>query len=87
MKATFDDTINAINGKNFSGNIPYSLWKHFPGHDLKVDEILTSHLEFQNQTESDLIKFSPQSKYCAMDWGLEIGKEYNTHTGSYIAQK
>jgi uroporphyrinogen decarboxylase len=87
VNITFDDTLNAIKGRNYSGKIPYSFWKHFPKKDLNVSDLVKSHLDFQNQIESDLIKFSPNSKYCLLDFGLEMSKEYNQETGSYLTQK
>lgn len=83
-----DNVISAIKGKgsNFSRPL-YSLWKHFPGRDIKTSDLIQAHIEFQDQVRSDLIKISPHSKYALVDFGVGFDeKEFNRDTGSYITK-
>ena len=84
-----DDVVSYIKGnKNtFSRNL-YSLWKHFPSQDLRPEDSVKAHIQFQEMVHSDLIKISPHSKYALVDFGAEFDpKEFNKETGSYITKK
>ena len=84
-----DDIISTIKGKrkNFT-RLPYSLWKHFPEHDLKPEDAVKAHVQFQDLVNADLIKISPHSKYALVDFGVEFNPtDYNKETGSYITKK
>lgn len=86
---SLDEVISIIKGKrsDFSRQ-PYSLWKHFPGHDLRPEDSIKAHLQFQELVKSDLIKISPHSKYALVDFGVEFNpNEFNKETGSYITKK
>lgn len=88
-KISIDDVLSIIKGKrtNFSRQ-PYSLWKHFPGHDLRPEDSVKAHMQFQELVKSDLIKISPHSKYALVDFGVEFNpSEFNKETGSYITKK
>lgn len=87
MVLSFDETLEAIKGNNHAHRPPYSLWKHFPGKDINLNDIITSHDHFQKISESDLIKFSPHSKFCLIDFGLEIDYSFHPDTGSYFTKK
>lgn len=84
-----DEVISVIKGSNKLSHRPiYSLWKHFPGLDLQPRDLIQAHIEFQELVKSDLIKISPHSKYCLVDFGVEFNKnEFNKETGSYITKK
>lgn len=84
-----DEVISALKGSSKISQRPlYSLWKHFPGQDLQPTDLVKAHIEFQDLVKSDVIKISPHSKYCLVDFGLEFNKiEFNKETGSYITKK
>ena len=80
-----DDVVSFIKRKerNFPRSL-YSLWKHFPGQDLRPEDSVKAHLDFQRLVQSDLIKISPHSKFALVDFGVEFNSnEYNKETGSY----
>ena len=85
----FDDVLLALKGRK--KELPrhlYSLWKHFPGKDLKSNDLIKAHCEFQDLVKSDLIKISPHSKYALVDFGVGFDeKDFNKDTGSYITKK
>lgn len=85
----FDDVVSFIKGtKRNLPRKPYSLWKHFPGQDLRPEDSVKAHVQFQEVVQSDLIKISPHSKYALVDFGVEFNPaEYNKETGSYITKK
>ncbi len=85
----FDDVVAFIKGKrkNLPRNL-YSLWKHFPGQDLRPEDSVNAHVAFQELVQSDLIKISPHSKYALVDFGVEFNpNDYNKETGSYITKR
>lgn len=88
-RINFDDVVSIIKGrkKNLT-RLPYSLWKHFPGQDLRPEDSVNAHVQFQELVNADLIKISPHSKYALVDFGVEFNPaDYNKETGSYISKK
>ena len=86
---TLDDVVNFLKGgrKTYNRSI-YSVWKHFPGRDLRPEDSVKAHSEFQNLVQSDLIKISPHSKFALVDFGAEFNpSDFNKETGSYITKK
>lgn len=84
-----DSLISILQGKSKDNQRQaYSIWKHFPGQDLQVKDLVQAHIDFQNIVNADLIKISPHSKFALVDFGVEFNpKEYNNQTGSYITKK
>lgn len=84
-----DEVISTLKGTSKISDRPiYSLWKHFPGQDLQPRDLTQAHIEFQELVHSDVIKISPHSRYCLVDFGVEFNKnEFNKETGSYITKK
>jgi uroporphyrinogen-III decarboxylase len=83
-----DDILLAVKGRNQKNIVPYSFWKHFPRRDLRSEDLVQAHLEFQELVKSDIIKISPHSKFALVDFGVVFDeKNYNKETGSYITKK
>lgn len=61
----------------FSGNPldrwAYALWKHFPVDDRTPKGFADAHVRFQKAYDSDVLKLTPHSSYCTVDWGCKIG--------------
>jgi uroporphyrinogen decarboxylase len=47
---------------------PLVLWRHFPVADQEPLAHAKATLDFQNRFDFDLIKVSPSSSYCLVDW-------------------
>jgi uroporphyrinogen decarboxylase len=47
------------------------LWRHFPVADQDPVEHSKATLDFQNRFDFDLIKVSPSSSYCLVDWNVK----------------
>lgn len=50
---------------------PVALWRHWPGDDQDAAAQAAAHLKWQQDYDWDLIKVSPASSYCLVDWGAE----------------
>ncbi len=51
--------------------LPIALWRHFPVADQDPLLLARMTLEFQAQYDFDLIKVTPASSYCLLDWGVK----------------
>jgi uroporphyrinogen decarboxylase len=51
--------------------LPVALWRHWPGDDQDAGELAASHVKWQEDYDWDLIKVSPASSFCLVDWGVE----------------
>lgn len=50
---------------------PVALWRHWPGDDQDAAALAAAHLKWQSDYDWDLLKVSPASSYCLVDWGVE----------------
>ncbi|MFZ0545483.1 MAG: uroporphyrinogen decarboxylase family protein [Candidatus Promineifilaceae bacterium] len=50
---------------------PVALWRHWPGDDQDAAALAAAHLKWQQDYDWDLVKVSPSSSYCLVDWGVE----------------
>ncbi len=50
---------------------PVTLWRHWPGDDQDAEALAAAHLSWQRDYDWDLVKISPSSSYCLVDWGAE----------------
>jgi uroporphyrinogen decarboxylase len=50
---------------------PVALWRHWPGDDQDAAALAAAHLKWQADYDWDLVKVSPASSYCLVDWGAE----------------
>jgi uroporphyrinogen decarboxylase len=50
-------------------SIPVAFWRHFPVDDQNAQSLAKSTLAFQELFDFDLIKVTPSSSFCLMDWG------------------
>ncbi len=50
---------------------PVALWRHWPGDDQDATALADAHLKWQQDYDWDLIKVSPASSYCLVDWGVK----------------
>jgi len=50
---------------------PVALWRHWPGDDQDAEALAAAHLKWQADYDWDLVKVSPASSYCLVDWGVE----------------
>jgi uroporphyrinogen decarboxylase len=48
---------------------PVALWRHWPGDDQDAAALAQAHLQWQWEYDWDLIKVSPASSFCLVDWG------------------
>ncbi len=61
--------------------LPVALWRHWPGDDQEAEALAAVHVKWQQDYDWDLVKVSPASSYCLVDWGLEdrwMGHEEGT---------
>jgi uroporphyrinogen decarboxylase len=49
---------------------PVALWRHWPGDDQDAAALAQAHLQWQWEYDWDLIKVSPASSFCLLDWGV-----------------
>lgn len=50
---------------------PIALWRHWPGDDQDAEALAMAHFKWQQDYDWDLVKVSPASSYCLVDWGVE----------------
>lgn len=50
---------------------PVALWRHWPGDDQDAAALAAAHIKWQKDYDWDLIKVSPASSYCLVDWGVK----------------
>lgn len=50
---------------------PVALWRHWPGDDQDAAALAAAHLKWHKDYDWDLIKVSPASSYCLVDWGVK----------------
>jgi uroporphyrinogen decarboxylase len=51
--------------------LPIALWRHFPVADQDPHRLARAALDYQNRYDFDLIKVTPASSYCLLDWGIK----------------
>lgn len=51
--------------------LPVALWRHWPGDDQDAEAQAAAHVKWQEDYDWDLLKVSPASSYCLVDWGVE----------------
>lgn len=67
---------------------PVALWRHWPGDDQQADALAAAHLKWQKDYDWDLIKVSPASSYCLVDWGVQDSWEGAAEgTRSYLKRR
>ncbi len=59
-----------VNGEQ-PDRLPVALWRHWPGDDQDAAALAAAHLKWQADYDWDLVKVSPASSYCLVDWGVE----------------
>ena len=50
---------------------PVALWRHWPGDDQDAAALAAAQLKWQSDYDWDLVKVSPASSYCLVDWALK----------------
>ena len=50
---------------------PVALWRHWPGDDQEATSLAATHLKWQQEYDWDLVKVSPASSFCLVDWGVQ----------------
>jgi uroporphyrinogen decarboxylase len=64
---------------------PVALWRHFPVDDQVPETLASATLDFQRRYDFDLVKVTPASSFCLIDWGAEDAWEGNPEgTRRYI---
>ena len=66
---------------------PVALWRHFPGDDLRAEDLAAATVAFQRQYDFDFVKVTPASSFCVQGWGaadrwmgnMEGTREYTAH--------
>lgn len=51
--------------------LPVALWRHWPGDDQNAEDLAAAHVKWQADYDWDLVKVSPASSFCLVDWGVE----------------
>ncbi len=49
---------------------PVALWRHFPVDDQTPEGLAAAILKFQRDYDFDLVKVTPASSFCLLDWGI-----------------
>jgi len=64
---------------------PVALWRHFPVDDQSPETLASATLDFQRRYDFDLVKVTPASSFCLLDWGANDVWEGNPEgTRRYI---
>jgi len=64
---------------------PIAFWRHFPVADQNHEQLVRMTLEFQERYDFDLVKITPASSYCLIDWGSRDDWQGNPEgTRSYV---
>lgn len=50
--------------------LPVALWRHWPGDDQNAQALAAAHVSWQKAYDWDLVKVSPASSFCLVDWGV-----------------
>ena len=50
---------------------PVALWRHFPVDDQVPQALADAHLNYQQNYDFDLVKVTPASSFCIIDWGVK----------------
>jgi uroporphyrinogen decarboxylase len=50
--------------------VPVALWRHFPVDDQAAGTLAAATLNYQRTFDMDLVKVTPQSSFCLLDWGI-----------------
>jgi uroporphyrinogen decarboxylase len=58
-------------GGDTPDRIPIAFWRHFPVDDQTPDRLARAVLDYQSTYDFDLVKVTPSSSYCLLDWGVE----------------
>lgn len=59
-----------VNGEQ-PDRLPVALWRHWPGDDQDAEALAAAQLKWQSDYDWDLVKVSPASSFCLVDWGVE----------------
>lgn len=63
--------LEAVIGGEKPDRSPVALWRHWPGDDQDAASLATAHIKWNKDYDWDLIKVSPASSYCLVDWGIQ----------------
>lgn len=88
LTLSYDNILSTIKGipRNLD-RPPYSIWKHFPKDDRTVDGMVKAHLRFQKKFHPDIMKISPHARYCLVDFGCSVSKDFDPVTGANYVTK
>lgn len=71
--STYDAAIATIKGE-ITGEPLISIWRHYPEYDLDTDNLVKSTIRDYKKYKSDIVKLSPNGRYCVVDFGCKITK-------------
>jgi len=60
---------NCISGNKID-RTPVALWRHFPVEDQDPARLARAVVTFQQTYDFDLVKITPASSFCLVDWGV-----------------
>ncbi|MDH5401114.1 MAG: hypothetical protein OEY49_01375 [Candidatus Heimdallarchaeota archaeon] len=66
-----DNVIQTIKGKTTQEKL-VSYWRHYPQRDHNIDYLVEDTLKDYRLFPSDVVKLSPQGRYCVEDFGCKI---------------
>ena len=65
--------------------VPVALWRHFPVDDQTPDGLAAATTAFQKTFDFDLIKVTPASSFCIVDWGkTDVWRGHYHGTRDYV---
>ncbi len=59
----------AIEGRPVD-RVPVALWRHWPVDDQTPEGLARATVAYQRQFDFDLVKVTPASSFCLLDWGV-----------------
>jgi uroporphyrinogen decarboxylase len=65
------ERLEAAIAKEVADRPPVALWRHFPVDDQAPDGLAESTVLYQERYDFDLVKVTPASSFCLLDWGVE----------------
>ncbi len=71
LNITHQDRLESCLAGEKPDRLPIALWRHFPVADQDPNLLARTTLDHQSRYDFDLIKVTPASSYCLLDWGIK----------------
>jgi len=85
MNLTHRERLQAcLNSDTALDRPPVALWRHFPMDDQSPELLASATLDFQRHYDFDLVKVTPASSFCLLDWGaVDVWEGHTEGTRRY----